>query len=61
MVGAVAQIESAALCWVRDAAMRATPKQIAARQMKSMLNFEILAPLERAMFTKGAAAQNDQR
>jgi hypothetical protein len=37
---------------MRDAAMRATPKKIAARQMKSMLNFEILAPFERAMFTQ---------
>lgn len=57
-LGAVAQIENAALCWIRDAAMRATPKTIAARQIKSMLNFEILAPFERAMFTQGAAAQN---
>jgi 2-polyprenyl-6-methoxyphenol hydroxylase-like FAD-dependent oxidoreductase len=56
--GAVAQIENAALCWMRDAAMRAMPKQIAARQMNSLLKAEILAPFERAMFTQGAAAQN---
>ncbi len=49
-LGAFAQIESAAWCWMRDAAMRVTPKQIAARQMKSMLNFEFLTSSELALF-----------
>jgi hypothetical protein len=31
-------------------AMRAMPKQIAARQMKSLLDFEVLSSPERALF-----------
>ena len=52
-LGAVAQIENAALCWMRDAALRATPKQIASRQMGALVKGEILSPFERAMFTAG--------
>ena len=51
-LGVVAQLENAALCWIRNAALRATPKQIAGRQMNSLLNAEILAPFEKAMFSQ---------
>jgi 2-polyprenyl-6-methoxyphenol hydroxylase-like FAD-dependent oxidoreductase len=50
-LGVIAQGENAILCWVRDTAMRATPKQIATRQVKSMLGFEILSSSERALFS----------
>lgn len=49
-LGMIAQRENPALCWVRDMAMRAMPKQIAARQMKSLLDFELLSSPERALF-----------
>ncbi len=46
-LGVIAQWENPALCWLRDTAMRATPKQIAARQMKLLLDFEILARIRK--------------
>jgi 2-polyprenyl-6-methoxyphenol hydroxylase-like FAD-dependent oxidoreductase len=50
-LGIIAQRQNPLLCWLRDSAMRATPKRMAARQMKSLLDVEILTASERAMFT----------
>jgi 2-polyprenyl-6-methoxyphenol hydroxylase-like FAD-dependent oxidoreductase len=48
--GAIAQLESAPLRFIRDAAIRATPTGVAVRQTESLLNFEILSPSERALY-----------
>jgi 2-polyprenyl-6-methoxyphenol hydroxylase-like FAD-dependent oxidoreductase len=50
-LGVIAQAENPVLCWARNAAMRMTPKRIAARQMKSLMDFELLALSEAALFT----------
>ena len=49
-LGAVAQYENALLCTLRNAAVRATPKAKAARQMDSLINVEILTARERELF-----------
>ena len=49
-LGAVAQLENPILCSMRDAAVRATPQRIAARQMKSLLGVDILTPAEKMLF-----------
>jgi 2-polyprenyl-6-methoxyphenol hydroxylase-like FAD-dependent oxidoreductase len=51
-VGAIAQIQNPALCWFRDAAMRATPGRIAAVQMRSMLNSMALEASEVSLFNQ---------
>ncbi|HEY3824979.1 MAG TPA: FAD-dependent monooxygenase [Bryobacteraceae bacterium] len=50
-LGVVAQWENPALCWLRDSVMRMTPSGAAARQMKALLDVEILTSPERAHFT----------
>ena len=49
-LGDVAQCENPILCWLRNSAMRATPKRMAARQMQSLLDVDILTASEQAMF-----------
>jgi 2-polyprenyl-6-methoxyphenol hydroxylase-like FAD-dependent oxidoreductase len=49
-LGVIAQFENPVLCLARDAAMRAVPKGLAARQMKSLLGVETLTASERALF-----------
>jgi 2-polyprenyl-6-methoxyphenol hydroxylase-like FAD-dependent oxidoreductase len=48
--GAIAQWQSAPLRLLRDAAIRAAPKGFTLRQMKSLLDVEILSPSERALY-----------
>ena len=50
-LGALAQAENAFLCLMRNAAMRATPRSIAARQMRALLDFEPLTESERRLFS----------
>jgi 2-polyprenyl-6-methoxyphenol hydroxylase-like FAD-dependent oxidoreductase len=50
-LGAVAQWQNPVLCRLRDSVMRITPKTAAARQMKALLDVEILTAAERALFT----------
>lgn len=50
-LGVIAQRQNPALCWLRNASMRATPKWMAARQVRSLLGFEILAASERMLFS----------
>jgi len=47
--GIVAQLQNPALCWLRDSGLRMTPKGVASRQTKSLLQVEILTPAERSM------------
>lgn len=49
-LGEIAQLQNRGFCWARDAAMRMLPRRIAARQMKSMLDFELLEASERELF-----------
>jgi 2-polyprenyl-6-methoxyphenol hydroxylase-like FAD-dependent oxidoreductase len=50
--GVIAQRQNPALCWLRNAAIRATPQWITARQVKSLLAFEILTASERLLFSQ---------
>lgn len=49
-LGDLGQRENPVLCWMRNIAMRAIPKRMAASQMKSSLDFEILNAPERSLF-----------
>jgi 2-polyprenyl-6-methoxyphenol hydroxylase-like FAD-dependent oxidoreductase len=49
-MGVVAQLENPAACWLRDSMMRLAPNGAGLRQMKSLLEVEILTPAERAIF-----------
>jgi 2-polyprenyl-6-methoxyphenol hydroxylase-like FAD-dependent oxidoreductase len=51
-LGAVAQAENAFICLVRDAGMRATPRSLAAKQMRALLDFEPLTESERGLFSR---------
>jgi hypothetical protein len=51
-LGAVAQAENAVVCLARNAAMRATPRSLAARQMHSLLDFQPLTESERKLFSE---------
>ena len=48
--GAIAQWESAALRLIRDAAVRMTPIRFTLRQLRSLLDVEVLSPSERAFY-----------
>jgi 2-polyprenyl-6-methoxyphenol hydroxylase-like FAD-dependent oxidoreductase len=50
-MGAVAQAENALVRRVRNAAMRATPRSIAARQTRALLDFNPLTESERRLFS----------
>ncbi len=45
-LGAIAQVQNPVLCRLRDLGLRATPERIASRQMKSLLDYEVLKPGE---------------
>jgi 2-polyprenyl-6-methoxyphenol hydroxylase-like FAD-dependent oxidoreductase len=49
-LGAMAQAENAVVCLVRDAAMRLTPRRLAAKQMGALLDFDPLTEAERKLF-----------
>lgn len=49
-LGVVAQWENPFLCWMRNAAMRSVPERLAARQMRALLEREILRASENALF-----------
>jgi 2-polyprenyl-6-methoxyphenol hydroxylase-like FAD-dependent oxidoreductase len=49
-LGAVAQAGNAFVCLIRNAAMRATPRSVAARQTRALLDFEPLTESERRLF-----------
>jgi 2-polyprenyl-6-methoxyphenol hydroxylase-like FAD-dependent oxidoreductase len=49
-LGRIAQAENPIVCWLRDTAMHMTPKQIAAQQIRSLLDFDILTPSEAMWF-----------
>ena len=51
-LGAVAQAENAAVCLVRNAAMRATPRSLAARQTRALLDYDPLTESERKLFAR---------
>lgn len=51
--GVIAQWENAPLRLIRDAAIRVTPIGFTLRQLKSLLDFEILSPFEKAMYAPG--------
>jgi 2-polyprenyl-6-methoxyphenol hydroxylase-like FAD-dependent oxidoreductase len=51
-LGSVAQAENALVCWVRNAAMQAAPRSLAARQTRALLDFEPLTESERRLFSE---------
>ncbi len=50
-LGAVAQAENAVICALRNAAMRATPASLAAKQTLALLDFDPLTQSERELFS----------
>jgi 2-polyprenyl-6-methoxyphenol hydroxylase-like FAD-dependent oxidoreductase len=55
-VGMLGQLSNPVLCALRDAAMRLTPPQLAASQMRSMMDFRLLSADEARLFAGRADA-----
>ncbi len=49
-LGVIGQMENPLLCWLRNSAVRATRKRMAAQQANSLLNLDLLTASEHAMF-----------